>query len=222
MAERRKHPYPLLGKLRAVPVLVKFGRVAVRGLSHMWPSALKPCCVMAPRSHTMRYGAALSVLIALSTVALPVCAGVPAPQVGIQDLSQLDVPDYPFSDKADATADVERAFVEARTTGKRVLIDLGANWCADCRILQALMDRPEVHAFLAAHFAIAVVDVGRLNRNLQVPARFGFTSRLDGVPAIIIADPDGKIVNAGHIFALLEARHMTPQDIVNWLAGWAR
>ena len=145
-----------------------------------------------------------------------------APHVGIQDISQLDVPDHPFSDSADANADVDKAFAQARASNKRVLIDLGANWCADCRILQALMDRPDVHDFLAAYYAIAVVDVGRLNRNLQIPARFGITDRLEGVPAILIADPDGKLVNAGQILALDEARHMTPQDVVDWLARWTR
>jgi thiol:disulfide interchange protein len=103
-----------------------------------------------------------------------------------------------------------------------VLIDLGANWCADCRILQALMDRPEIHDFLAPNYVVVVVDVGRLNRNLQVPARFGITDRLEGVPAILIADSDGKLVNAGHIFALVETRHMTPQEIADWLARWTR
>ena len=149
-------------------------------------------------------------------------ASIASPRVGIQDLSQLDVPDYPFSDSADANADVAKAFAEARAQNKRVLIDLGANWCADCRILQALMDRPEVRSFLAAHYAIAVIDVGRLNRNLQIPARFGITDRLEGVPAILIVDPDGTLVNSGKIFALVEARHMTPQSIVDWLASWTR
>jgi len=164
------------------------------------------------------------ILIPLAFFCAPAAATAPiaAPRVGVQDISQLDVPDYPFSDSADANADVAKAFAEARAQNKRVLIDLGANWCADCRILQALMDRPEVRSFLAAHYAIAVVDVGRLNRNLQIPARFGITDKLEGVPAILIADPDGTLVNAGKIFALVEARHMTPQDIVDWLASWAR
>jgi len=167
----------------------------------------------------------LVLIVSLLAILCPIpvaAAAATAPRVGIQDLAQLDVPDYPFSDSADANADVEKAFAQARAQNKRVLIDLGANWCADCRILQALMDRPEVHGFLTANYAIAVVDVGRLNRNLQIPARFGVTDRLEGVPAILIADPDGKLVNAGQVFALVEARHMTPQDIVNWLARWTR
>jgi hypothetical protein len=41
------------------------------------------------------------------------------------------------------------------------------------------------------------------------------------VPYVLITDPDGKLLNAGHAAALDEARTMQPQAIVDWLAGWA-
>ncbi len=161
-----------------------------------------------------------AVLIAAS---LPASASVPPPRVtSIQSLSDLIVPDYPFSEYADADGDVAHAFAQARAQNKRVLIDLGANWCADCRILSGIMELPEVRRFLDAYYVIAVVDVGRFNRNLQIPARFGITQRLEGVPSILIASPDGRLLNPGHIFALDDARSMSPQDIVNWFALWAR
>jgi thiol-disulfide isomerase/thioredoxin len=160
---------------------------------------------------------------ALLIAALPASAGVPPPRVvTIQSLSDLIVPDYPFSEYADADADVARAFAQARAQNKRVLIDLGANWCADCRILSGILELPEVKRFLDTYYVIAVVDVGRFNRNLQVPARFGITERLEGVPSILIANPDGRLINSGHIFALDDARSMAPQEVVNWLAMWAR
>jgi hypothetical protein len=65
------------------------------------------------------------------------------------------------------------------------------------------------------------VDVGRFNRNLQIPARFGFTKRLEGVPALLIATPDGKLVNGDNIFATADARHMTPQALADYLARYA-
>jgi hypothetical protein len=66
------------------------------------------------------------------------------------------------------------------------------------------------------------VDVGRFDRNLQVPARFGFTARLKGVPTVIIATPDGKLVNRDDVFATSDARHMTPQALAGYLAKYAK
>jgi thiol-disulfide isomerase/thioredoxin len=160
--------------------------------------------------------------LALAAVAPSLVFAAAPPPVGIQSLSDLSVPDTPFSETADADADVARAFAQARAQNKRVLLDLGANWCADCRILSGIMELPEVRRFLDAHYAIATVDVGRFNRNQQIPARFGIAGRLVGVPTVLIASPDGRLLNAGHIYALDDARRMTPQAIVDWLAQWTQ
>jgi len=147
----------------------------------------------------------------------------PAPKLTITSLSALPVVERtPYDESANADTAVDAAFARAKRSGKRVLIDLGGNWCGDCIVLANLMQLPELKPFLAAHFEIVSVDVGRFDKNLQIPARFGITGRLEGVPAVIIADADGKFVNAGHITALADARHMTPQAIADWLAQWAK
>ncbi len=150
----------------------------------------------------------------------PGASAATAPRVSISSLSELDVPDAPFAVNANANADVDAAFARARRDGKRVMIDLGGNWCADCRILAGLMELPEMRAFLASHYELISVDVGRFDKNLQVPARFGITTRLEGVPAILVATPDGRLVNAGRVSAIEDARHMTPQALADWLAQW--
>ena len=146
-----------------------------------------------------------------------------APKIGIASLTDLPVVERsPYNPNADATASVDAAFARAKTSGKRVLIDLGGNWCPDCVVLANLMQLPELKPFLEAHFEIVSVDVGRFDKNLQIPARFGITQRLEGVPSVIVAEPDGTFVNPGRIAALAAARHMTPQAIADWLALWAR
>jgi|SRR5579871_2973420 len=160
------------------------------------------------------------VLTCAMVAALPALAAT-APRVSVTSLADIAVPDHPYDENADANAAVAEAFAKARAEHKRVLIDLGGNWCPDCRILAGVMKLPEVQRFVDAHYVEVSVDVGRFNRNLQIPARFGITRRLEGVPSVLIADPDGTLVDAGHIAALADARSMTPQAIADWLAQWA-
>jgi thiol-disulfide isomerase/thioredoxin len=152
---------------------------------------------------------------------LSAAAAEGAPRLAISSLSDLTVPDRPYDESVNADAAVATAFAEARAAHKRVLIDLGGNWCADCRILAGIMQLPEMRRFLDAHYVVVSVDVGRFNRNLQIPARFGITQRLEGVPSVLIADPDGTLVDKDHIAALADARSLTPQAIADWLAQWA-
>lgn len=151
---------------------------------------------------------------------LPASAAT-APHVNVTSLSDISVPDRPYDEDADANESVANAFARAKAEHKRVMIDLGGNWCADCRILSGVMALPEVRHLLETHYVVVLVDVGRFNRNLQIPARFGITQRLEGVPSVLIADTNGKLVDAGHVAALADARSMTPQAIADWLARWA-
>ncbi len=127
----------------------------------------------------------------------------------------------PYDEAANADAQVAAAFARARKSHKRVLIDLGGNWCVDCLVLANFVRLPEMRRFLEAHYEEVLVDVGRFNRNLQIPARFGVTKRLEGVPALLIATPDGKLVNGDNIFATADAHAMTPQALAAYLARYA-
>lgn len=164
-------------------------------------------------------------MIALAlTIAVPAFAAVRAPHVKAQSFEQLAKPlPLPYDEAANAAAAVDRARARAKATRKLLLIDLGGNWCLDCRILAGTMDLPEVHAFVRRHFELVTVDVGRFDRNLDVPARYGITKRLEGVPSLLVVDPrTDRLVNAGRTAALSDARSMTPQALADWLAQWVR
>ncbi len=162
----------------------------------------------------------IAFLILLLTA--PALAAIPAPKPSIAKLQQLPVvTSRPYDEAANAQTQVASAFARAQKSHKRVLIDLGGNWCGDCIVLANFMQLPEMRRFLAAHYEDVFVDVGRFDRNLQIPARFGFKARLKGVPMILVATPDGKLVNGNDVFATADARHMTPQALASYLAKYA-
>jgi thiol-disulfide isomerase/thioredoxin len=165
----------------------------------------------------------LSVLAAAGAVSLAFLAtgahAATAPRVRIGSLAELPTPlPYPYDVDADAERALSAALKRAKATHRKVLVDLGGNWCADCRILAAVMDLPEVAAFVKAHYEVVMVDVGRLDRNTQIAERYGL--KLEGVPSILILDDQGRLLDRGHEPALADARSMTPQALADWLARW--
>ena len=79
-------------------------------------------------------------LAAFLLLAGPALAGVPAPTPSVGTLADLPVVTMkPYDEGADADAAVAAAFARARAAHKRVLIDLGGNWCPDCLVLANLM-----------------------------------------------------------------------------------
>ena len=159
--------------------------------------------------------------LAAALLAAPLAAA-PGPHVSVATIDDLAKPlPLPYDEAADADAAIAAARARARKTGKKLLIDLGGNWCGDCRVLAGIVRLPEVQAFVAKHYEVVAVNVGRFDKNGQVALHYGIKGRLEGVPAVLIVDPrTDKLLNAGHVTALSDARHMTPQALADWLAQW--
>ncbi len=150
-------------------------------------------------------------------------AKVSPPRVSAASFTSLASPlPLPYDEKANADAQVAAARNRALKTHKRLLIDLGGNWCLDCRLLAGTIDLPEMKRFVDAHFVVVTVDIGRFDKNGQIAARYGIKGRLKGVPAVLVVDPrSNKLLNAGHETELADARSMGPQALADWLARWA-
>ena len=156
--------------------------------------------------------------IALLAMTLPAQAAT-APKPSIASFQQLPVVTMqPYDETANADAQVAAAFARAQKSHKRVLIDLGGNWCVDCLVLTAVMDLPKAQAFVDQHFEVVTVDVGRFDKNLHVPARYGV--QLKAVPCVVVVDRAGKQVNKGQELALGSASQLSPQAVLDQLAAW--
>ncbi len=149
------------------------------------------------------------------------------PKADVASFAELPAPlPYPYDTAGDADpkavdAKVERARAQALREHKLLLIDMGGNWCGDCRILAGTMELPSVKRFVDQHYVEVTVDSGRhMDQNLQVPSRYG-VPKLTGVPSVFVVDPrSDRLVDAGHTPALADARHMSPQGLADWLARW--
>ncbi len=118
----------------------------------------------------------------------------------------------PYDDRADAHADIRAALADAAPAGKPVLLVFGANWCEDCRALDAALSRPDNAAWLAREFRVVKVDVGRFDRNLDIATGYGGV--IDkGIPSAVIVSPQNKVLFATRAGELADARGMSESGI---------
>ncbi len=160
-----------------------------------------------------------AVVLAMSSAGF----GAPSPHLGEASFAALAQPlPYPYDEAGNASADVDAALARAKAAHKLLLIDMGGNWCGDCRVLAGTLALPDLAPFVARHFVVVTVDVGRFSKNMDVAKRFG-AKRPAGVPAVLIVDPaSGALLDQGHTEALADARSMSPQALADWLAQWVR
>ncbi len=121
----------------------------------------------------------------------------------------------PYASNSDAKSEIDAALARARAEGKRVVVNFGGNWCTDCRVLAAVKALPAAARELDARFEWVDVDVGRFDRNMDIPQSYGL--KLTGVPSLVVLDSQGGVVPDGLITSLTDARSMTPATILDTL-----
>ena len=124
-----------------------------------------------------------------------------------------------YSATANPANEISEALHTAASSHKRVLVVFGGNWCFDCHVLDEAFHSPEIAPTLNKSFLVVHVDIGEMNRNLDVAKKYDVP--LDrGVPAIAVLDSDGKLLFSQKRGEFEAARSMAPEDILTFLHHW--
>jgi thiol-disulfide isomerase/thioredoxin len=118
-----------------------------------------------------------------------------------------------------AAAAIERAVDAAKRDRKHVLLDFGADWCPDCRVLGKTFEEPAVARVLDANFHVVRIDVGRRDKNGDLVTKYRATSDA-WIPAVVVLAPDGSTVAATDEKVRL-TRRTTGEELIARLNEWA-
>jgi thioredoxin 1 len=124
--------------------------------------------------------------------------------------------DAPYDEKADARLQIRQALSQASSAHVPVLVVFGANWCADCKILDMAMKSGTSASLVARDFQVVKVDVGRFDRNVDVAEAYGVPLK-KGIPAIVVLSPQNDVLYATRTGELADAREMGERGIHEFL-----
>ena len=123
----------------------------------------------------------------------------------------------PYDEAADAKAQVRQALAEASQSKLPVLIVFGANWCPDCRALDASLKTGKNAELMARSFKVVKVDVGRFDRNLDVSAAYGDPIK-KGIPAAVVLSPTNELLYSTRAGELSNARTMSETGVYEFFS----
>jgi hypothetical protein len=125
---------------------------------------------------------------------------------------------YPVN--ADARAEIKEAEAKAAREHKRLLLVFGANWCFDCHVLDLAFQQPDLAPILNANYEVVHIDLGPdEHKNPDLVKTFEIP--LDkGIPALAVAESDGKLVVSQKNGEFEDARALTPDVLLEFLNRW--
>ena len=99
------------------------------------------------------------------------------------------------------------------------MLIFGANWCPDCRALDAQMHKPELASIIEENFVIVKVDLGREDKNLDLAEQYHVPIE-HGIPALAVLDSRGNLLYAMDQGQFADARHMSYESIKAFFEQW--
>src|SRR5690606_38389351 len=99
-----------------------------------------------------------------------------------------------FDPNRDAEKDIHAAIEEAKRTDKRILLDVGGEWCIWCHRLDEFFAENEyVNNFLHENFVVVKVNYSPENKNEKVLSKY---PEIPGYPHFFVLDTNGKFLHS--------------------------
>lgn len=124
-----------------------------------------------------------------------------------------------FDPARDAAKDVATAVALAKAQGKRVLVDVGGQWCSWCHILDRFIaGHADVRALVDANYVWLKVNWSPENKNEKLLSRW---PAIRGYPHLFVLDAEGKLLHSQETDVLESGKDYDRAKFIAFLRAWA-
>ncbi len=152
-------------------------------------------------------------LLLLSLLAVQGCSS---------EAHEVDLPNYSvdYDPSRDPFADGRAAIALASASDRRILIEVGGNWCPWCRALAGLpVNDTDIRQQLHKNFVVLKVNYSDENDNAA------FLSTLpenQGYPHLYISEQDGTVIHSQDTAELLDDGRYSKEKYLRFLERWKK
>ena len=124
-----------------------------------------------------------------------------------------------FDPARDAAADVAQALAIARAEGKRVIVDVGGEWCTWCHIMDRFIAaNADIRSRIDAHYVWVKVNFSPQNKNEALLSRW---PTVGGYPHLFVLDANGKLLQSQNTGELEAGKSYDRTRFIAFLDRWS-
>ena len=124
-----------------------------------------------------------------------------------------------FDPLRDPAKDVKEAVEEAKRTNKRIILDVGGDWCIWCHRLDAFIEsNNEIKTFLNKNFIVVKINFSKENNNEKFLSKY---PEIQGYPHFFVLEKDGKLLHSQNTGELEQDKGYSYEKMMAFLKTWA-
>lgn len=125
-----------------------------------------------------------------------------------------------YDEKIDAIEQIDQALERAEATGRKVICQVGGNWCPWClRFANFITEDKEIAEFIEKHYVYIHVNTSKENKNKDALLRLGNPGRF-GYPVFVILNHDGSVLHIQNSAYLEEGKGYNRKKVLEFLQNW--
>ncbi len=117
-----------------------------------------------------------------------------------------------------AEEDLRNAVAEAQRTGKRILLEVGGEWCSWCHIMDKFFDQnPNLTKLRDTNYVTVKINFSKENENGKFLGQY---PKIPGYPHLFVLESNGKLLHSQFTGDLEQGQSYNLQKFTKFLETW--
>lgn len=125
-----------------------------------------------------------------------------------------------YDENMDGMEQIDQALEEANSTGRKVICQVGGNWCPWClRFADFISHDEEIAEVIKKNYVYIHVNTSKENKNMEALKRLGNPGRF-GYPVFVILDHEGNVMQIESSAYLEEGKSYDRKKVLAFFLNW--
>lgn len=138
----------------------------------------------------------------------------------LTEIQKLESKREKFDPKRDPHLDLQNAIAKANKENKRIILDIGGEWCGWCRLMDIyFMQNAKLDKLRDKNYVWVKINMSEENENKEFLAGY---PEIPGYPHLYILEKDGTLLHSQNTADLEEGKSYNLKKFTNFLNKWKR
>ncbi|OGU27508.1 MAG: thiol-disulfide isomerase [Ignavibacteria bacterium GWA2_35_9] len=124
-----------------------------------------------------------------------------------------------FDPARNPSKDLEKAVEEAKVSNRRIILDVGGEWCIWChRIDDFIEENKDIKNFIKDNFVVVKINFSKENENTEFLSKY---PEIPGYPHFFVLESNGKLLHSQDTGQLEQGKGYSHEKMMAFLKKWS-